>query len=201
MDQLGALRDPRDASFANTTTHGPAGMIRESGLFLAVFLALWAGALDWRYRRIPNWLTVPGLLAGIAVNTIAGRWPGAKTSLLGAGLGLLLLLPFVVIKALGAGDWKLIGAIGACLGSARLVEVLIGSVLVAGVMAVGMIIYKGRARQALVNMGHMLRAFLTLHLPGPQVSLDNPDAVKIPFGVAVALTVVLFGVRRALGVV
>lgn len=176
-------------------------MIRESGLFLAVFLALWAGALDWRYRRIPNWLTVPGLLAGIAVNTIAGRWTGAKASLLGAGLGLLLLLPFVVIKALGAGDWKLIGAIGACLGSARLVEVLIGSVLVAGVMAAGMIIYKGRGRQALVNMGHMLRAFLTMHLPGPQVSLDNPDAVKIPFGVAVALTVVLFGVRRALGVV
>lgn len=176
-------------------------MIRESGLFLAVFLALWAGALDWRYRRIPNWLTVPGLLAGIAVNAITGGSPGAKTSLLGAGLGLLLLLPFVVIKALGAGDWKLIGAIGACLGSARLIEVLIGSVLVAGVMAAGMIIYKGRARQALVNMGHMLRAFLTMHLPGPQVSLDNPDAVKIPFGVAVALTVVLFGVRRALGAV
>jgi len=176
-------------------------MIRESGLFLAVFLALWAGALDWRYRRIPNWLTVPGLLAGIAVSTIAGGWAGAKASLLGAGLGLLLLLPFVVIKALGAGDWKLIGAIGACLGSGRLIEVLIGSVLVAGGMAAGMIIYKGRARQALVNMGHMLRAFLTMHLPGPQVSLDNPDAVKIPFGVAVALTVVLFGVRRALGVV
>lgn len=176
-------------------------MIRESGLFLAVFLAIWAGVLDWRYRRIPNWLTVPGLLAGIGVNTVANGWAGAKSSLLGAGLGLLLLLPFVVIKALGAGDWKLIGAIGACLGSARLIEVLIGSVLVAGVMAVGMIIYKGRARQALVNMGHMLRAFLTMHLPGPQVSLDNPDAVKIPFGVAVALTVVLFGVRRALGAV
>src|ERR1700739_3237661 len=194
MVQPGVLRDPQDASFGNTTTHGPAGMIRESGLFLAVFLARWAGVLDWRYRRIPNWLTLPGLLAGIAVNTLANGWAGAKTSLLGAGLGLLLLLPFVVIKALGAGDWKLIGAIGACLGTGRLIEVLIGSVLVAGVMAVGLIIYKGRARQALVNIGPMLWAFLTMHLPGPEVSLDNPDAVKIPFGVAVALTVVLFGV-------
>src|ERR1700739_2783674 len=119
MVQPGVLRDPQDASFGNTTTHGPAGMIRESGLFLALFLALWAGALDWRYRRIPNWLTLPGLVAGIAVNTIAGGWPGTKASLLGAGLGLLLLLPFVVIKALGAGDWELIRAIGACLGSAR----------------------------------------------------------------------------------
>jgi hypothetical protein len=40
---------------------------------------------------------------------------------------------------------------------------------------------------------------LTLHLPGSEVSLDNPDAVKIPFGVAVAFTVLLFGVRRAFG--
>jgi hypothetical protein len=73
--------------------------------------------------------------------------------------------------------------------------------LVAGVMALALIIYKGRLRQALGNMGRMLRAFLTLHLPGSEVSLDNPDAVKIPFGVAVAFTVLLFGVRRALGAV
>ncbi len=199
MVQPGVLRDSRDVSSENATTDGPAGMIQESGWLLAVFLALWAGVLDWRYRRIPNWLTLPGLVAGIAVNTVASGWAGAKASLLGAGLGLLLLLPFVVIKALGAGDWKLIGAIGACLGSTRLIAVLIGSVLVAGVMAFALMLYKGRARQAMVNIVHMLRAFLTMHLPGPEVSLDNPDAVKIPFGVAVALTVVLFGVRRALG--
>jgi len=47
-------------------------------------------------------------------------------------------------------------------------------------------------------MAHMLGAFLTLHLPGREVSLDNPDAVKIPFGVSVAVTVILFGVGHAL---
>ena len=176
-------------------------MMPQSGWLLAVFLAAWAGVMDWRYRRIPNWLTVPGLLAGIAINTVASGWSGAKASLLGAGLGLLILLPFVLIKALGAGDWKLVGAIGACLGPSPLLAVLVGSMLVAGVMALVLIIYKGRMRQALGNMGSMLRAFLTLHLPGSEVSLDNPDAVKIPFGVAVALTVVLFGVRRAFGAV
>lgn len=173
----------------------------ESGWILAVFLAAWAGVMDWRYRRIPNWLTVPALIAGVAVNAVAAGWPGAKSSLLGAGLGLLVLLPFVMIKALGAGDWKLIGAIGACLGPTRLVAVLIGSMLVAGVMALVLIIYKGRVRQAIGNIGRMLRSFVTLHLPGAEVSLDNPDAVKIPFGVAVAFTVLLFGVRRAFGAV
>lgn len=174
-------------------------MIQESGWVLAVFLAAWAGAMDWRYRRIPNWLTVPGLLAGIAVNTFMRGWPGAKSSLLGAGLGLLVLLPFVLIKALGGGDWKLIGAVGACLGPTRLIAVLIGSIFVAGIMAIGMIIYKGRIKQSVGNMARMLRAFVTLHLPGPEVSLDNPESAKIPFGVAVAFTIIFFGVRKALG--
>ena len=176
-------------------------MMLQSGWILAVFLAAWAGVMDWRYRRIPNWLTVPGLVAGISVNTAASGWSGAKVSLLGAGLGLLILLPFVLIKALGAGDWKLIGAIGACLGPSRLVSVLVGSMLVAGVMALALIVYKGRLRQSLGNMGRMLRAFVTLHLPGAEVSLDNPDSVKIPFGVAVAFTVLLFGVHRAFGAI
>lgn len=82
-------------------------------LGLALALAAGAGYADWRNRRIPNWLTVPGLLVGIAVNGMSGGWNGMKTSLLGAGLGLLLLLPFVLLRSLGAGDWKLAGALGA----------------------------------------------------------------------------------------
>ena len=171
-------------------------MLKESVGLFAVFLAVWAGGMDWRYRRIPNWLTVPGLVVGIVVNAVVGGWPGAKSSLLGAGLGLLILLPFVLVKALGAGDFKLVGALGSLLGPTRLVAVLIGSMFVAGLMAAVLIVYKGRVRQSLRNMGHMLGAFLMLRLPGPEVSLDNPESVKVPFGVAVAVTVVLFGVRQ-----
>jgi hypothetical protein len=66
-------------------------------------------------------------------------------------------------------------------------------------MALGLIVYKGRMRESLRNMAHMLGSFASLRLPGPEVSLDNPESVKIPFGVAVAFTVLIFGVRRALG--
>lgn len=171
-------------------------MLKDSVWLLAAFLALWAGGMDWRYRRIPNWLTVPGLAVGIVVNTLLSGWPGAKASLLGAGLGLLVLLPFVLIRALGGGDFKLVSALGAFLGPGRLVDVLIVSMLVAGVMATVLIVYKGRVRQSLRNMGHMLGAFLRLRLPGAEMSLDNPESAKIPFGVAVAVTVILFGVRQ-----
>lgn len=165
----------------------------------ALLVAIAAGYLDWRYRRIPNWLTVSGLAAGIAVNTFCYRWPGLKTALLGALLGLGVLLPFVLIRSLGAGDWKLAGALGACLGPRQLLDVLIGTILVAGVMALALIIWKGRLKRTLVNIAHMLTSIFMLRMPSQDVSLDNPQSTKIPFGVAMALTVLVYGIGRAMG--
>jgi prepilin peptidase CpaA len=164
-----------------------------------MLVAMGAGILDWRYRRIPNWLTMSGLAAGVAVNTILCRWPGLKAALLGTLLGLGLLLPFVLVRSLGAGDWKLAGALGACLGPRQLVSVLVGTILVAGIMALAVIIWKGRLKQTLVNIAHLLAALFSLRMPGPEVSLDDPQSTKIPFGVAMALTVLLYGMGRAMG--
>ena len=166
---------------------------------LAELLAIAAGVLEWCYRRIPNWLTVSALAAGVALNTILYRWPGLKTALLGALLGLGLLLPFVLIRSLGAGDWKLAGAFGACLGPTQLLSVLIGTILVAGVMAIAVVIWKGRLKRTLLNMAHLLAALFSLHMPAQELSLDDPKSTKIPFGVAMALTVVFYGIGRAMG--
>lgn len=167
----------------------------------AVLLSLIAGWTDLRSRRIPNWLTVPGLLVGMAANTVLGGWSGLKTSLLGVAVGLALLLPFVLLRSLGAGDWKLAGALGAFAGPSMLVDLLLGSVFVAGVMAVALVIYTGRVLQTIRNIGHILISLVTFRLPGSRVSLDNPDALKVPYGVALALTVVLYGIFWKFGVV
>ena len=167
---------------------------------MATIPAVIAGWTDWRSRRIPNWLTVPALLLGIAANSLALGWSGAKESLLGAGLGLGLLLPFVLIRSLGGGDWKLVGALGAFLGPPRLIAVLVVTIFVAGAMAVGLVVWKKRVGRTLRNLGRMLAALFTLHLPGPEVSLDNPESLKVPFGVAVAVAVVLYTVRQVWGV-
>jgi prepilin peptidase CpaA len=166
----------------------------------AVLVAMVAGILDWRYRRIPNWLTVSGLAAGVAVNTILYRWPGLKAALLGTALGLGLLLPFVLVRSLGAGDWKLAGALGACLGPRQLLSVLIGTILVAGVMALAVVIWKGRLKRTLLNIAHLLAALFSLRMPGSEVSLDDPQSTKIPFGVAMALAVLFYGMGRALAI-
>ena len=165
----------------------------------ATLVAIGAGVFDWRYRRIPNWLTVSGFAAGVAVNTILYRWPGLKAALLGTLLGLGLLLPFVLLRSLGAGDWKLAGALGACLGPRQLLSVLVGTILVAGVMALAVIVWKGRMKQTLVNIAHLLAALFSLRMPASELSLDDPQSTKIPFGVAMALTVLFYAMGRAMG--
>jgi len=176
------------------------GIIKQGVFLLPALFATIAGISDWRSRRIPNWLTVPGLLVGIVVNSAVRGWPGARDSLLGAGLGLLVLLPFVLIRSLGAGDWKLVGALGAFLGPQRLIAVLFVTVLIAGIMALLLIVWKGRVRQTLRNIPHLLAALFSFHLPGPEFSLENPDALKVPFGVAVAIAVILYSAGQVWGI-
>jgi prepilin peptidase CpaA len=168
--------------------------LKAVALGLAVLLALLAGWTDWRSRRIPNWLTVPGFFIGLTVNTVAGGWLGLRMALLGAGLGLLVLLPFVVVRSLGAGDWKLAGALGAFMGPRALLNLLMVSVFIAGVMALGLVIYKRRLRQTLRNIGRLLASMATFRMPGAEVSLDNPQSLKVPYGVALALAMVLYGI-------
>jgi len=166
---------------------------------LAGLVATVAGVLDWRFRRIPNWLTVSGFVAGTAVNSILYRWPGLKSALLGTLLGLGLLLPFVLIRSLGAGDWKLAGALGACLGPRVMISVLMGTILIAGLMALAAVIWQGRLKRTLVNMAHLVGALLSMRMPGHEVSLDDPQSTKIPFGVAMAVTVLFYALGRAMG--
>jgi len=111
---------------------------------LTLALTLSAALLDWRSRRIPNWLTVPGLLFGVTVHAVLTGWHGTVFALEGAGLALVILLPLVLLRGLGAGDWKLMGAVGAMLGPVLLLFVLSGSILTSGLMAVVQMMRTGR---------------------------------------------------------
>jgi len=159
---------------------------------LALALALSAAWTDWRTRKIPNWLTVPALLLGLTLHTVIAGWPGAKIALEGAGLALALLLPLVLLRGLEAGDWKLMGALGAFLGPVLLLYVLLGSVLVSGLMAIVEMMRTRRVRETMRNLSVLVRGFLSFGLrKNPEISLDNPGLLKLPFGVAVAAATVI----------
>jgi len=159
---------------------------------LTLALTLTAALLDWRSRRIPNWLTVPGLVFGVAVHTVLNSWHGTLFALEGAGLALLLLLPLVLMRALGAGDWKLMGAVGAFLGWQLFLFVMFGSILASGIMAIVQTFRTGRVMETLQNMVTLMKGFFAFGLrKNPQISLDNPRLLKLPFGVAVAAATIV----------
>jgi prepilin peptidase CpaA len=158
---------------------------------LTIILTVIASAVDVRKKKIPNWLSVPGIVLGIGANTVAGGWPGCKASLLGAGLALGLLLPLVLLRALGAGDWKLMGAVGAFLGWQMMLVVLLFSILMAGLLAMFVMMGTGKVVATFKNIWVLLKGFVTFGLrPNREISLDNPALMKVPFGVAVAAATV-----------
>src|ERR1700732_1079878 len=164
-------------------------MVARELIWASVLLLTFAAAvLDWRSRKIPNWLTVSGILAGIILRTTLGGWPGAKSSLEGVGLALGVLLPLVLLRALGAGDWKLMGAVGALLGPRMVLFVLLASIFVSGMMAIVMMVQTKRVKATLRNLVVLVHGFLSFGLrTHPEISLENPGLLKLPFGAAVAL--------------
>jgi prepilin peptidase CpaA len=165
---------------------------------LTLAMTLSAALLDWRSHRIPNLLTVPGLLVGVTVHTMLTGWHGTLFALEGAGLALVLLLAPVLTRVLGAGDWKLMGAVGALLGPVLMLFVLLSSVFAIGLMAFVQMTRTGIVVQTFRNMLVLVRGIFAFGLkPNPRMSLDSPGAMKLPFGVAVALaTLICFCAAR-----
>jgi prepilin peptidase CpaA len=158
---------------------------------LTILLTALAAFVDFRVRKIPNWLTVPAFVAGVTLRTALFGWPGAKSALEGTGLALALLLPLVLLRALGAGDWKLMGAVGALLGPMMFLFVMLGSILVSGIMAMVEMARTRRVRETFRNLYVLVKGFFTFGLrANPKISLDNPELLKLPFGVAVAIATV-----------
>lgn len=159
---------------------------------LASVFALTAGIIDLGWRKIPNWLTYSAMPLAILLNSIAGGRRAALLSLEGALLGLGLLLPFVLMRSLGGGDWKLVGALGAFFGAERLLPILMLTLIINAVIALGLIVTRRRIQETVTNLGRMLMALAQFRLPGPELTIDNPQAAKVPFGVAAAIAVVFY---------
>ena len=154
---------------------------------LAVLVALTAGIIDAGSRRIPNRLTYSSMIAGLTLQTVVYGWRGLVLGVGGAVLFGGVFLLFYLVRAMGAGDVKLAAALGCIIGPAASWQVMFTTAVAGGVLAVLFMVFTGRVlhtlRSTLAVAGFHVLHGLRTH---PVVNLDNPAAVRMPYGLAFA---------------
>jgi prepilin peptidase CpaA len=123
----------------------------------------------WKFK-IYNLLTLPMLVLGILVSAWLGGWGGLSSSLLGAGLGFGLLVVFFAVGGVGAGDVKLLTAVGAWIGPYLTYQVFVASALFGGLYALALVFRQGGVLGLAVEL---IAARATLLSPG---SWKRPDS-------------------------
>lgn len=157
--------------------------------FLLIVLVLPAAVFDFRSRRIPNWLCVSGFVAGVAANTALGGWAGLKGALIGFAAGFGLYFVLYLLHAMGAGDVKLMGAVGAVAGLWTWAAIFAATTIFGMIAAVGLALTKGRLGKTLWNVMYLVRELLFFRAPWMRhESLDvkNPGTLRLPHGVSIA---------------
>jgi prepilin peptidase CpaA len=154
--------------------------------FLAMCTMLGIAVLtDVRERRIPNEVTVGGAVVALILASIAtGGVPGA--SLLGMAVALALTVPLFALGALGAGDAKLMAAVGAFVGIGNLLPVVLYAGLAGGLLGLVSSIRRGVIIPVLLETRNTVVHTLTLGRYGRRQTIEDPDARTIPYGVAIA---------------
>jgi prepilin peptidase CpaA len=160
---------------------------------------------DLRYRRIPNWLVLPFLLAGIVVSPWRSdwgdinqginwhglsqfRWYGLGQSFAGLGLGLLIFGILFWLGGMGGGDVKLFAALGAWLGPEHTFWALFFTSLVGGIMVLCWIAYRKVFRKLLLCVGDLVFGRKRSEMGGhAESSLDDLLKSKMPYAPAIAV--------------
>jgi prepilin peptidase CpaA len=155
-----------------------------------IALVLIAAIYDLRYRKIPNWLVLAGLLIGIGLNAFLFEWAGLRIAGLGIGFAFLIYFPLYAIRAMGAGDVKLMAAIGSLVGPWPWFGIFLFTAMVGGLMALVLVLTRGRARQTFSNLAYMLREMAYLRPPyarNQELDVKHPKAVTLPHGFSIAV--------------
>ena len=163
--------------------------------------ALIAAGFDMKSRRIPNVLTGPAILAGLLLHSFYDGWHGLLSSFASGILCGVLFLVFYLAGGMGAGDVKLITAVGCLAGLANSASVLVLTALAGGVMGICFAIFRGQLKSTLFNVSklatHHKHQGLTPH---PEINVRNAGTLRLPYGLAIAagscITLYLQGIQR-----
>jgi prepilin peptidase CpaA len=155
-----------------------------------------AAVNDLATRRIPNRLLLVGLGSALLLHLLS---PAPGQALLGGLggmlLGLLVFLPFYLVRGMAAGDVKMMAVVGFFTGTGEAFEIAVLTWCAGGVMALGLVLLRSRVRIALANIGHLLSGLMVPGERFSQVTIEN-SAGSMPYGVAIAIGTIAVLVRH-----
>ncbi len=169
-----------------------ASSITLSCLLLAALIT------DLRSRRIPNLLILLGVTAALAIQVVAagntGPSPsdsaaiGILTALAGIAVGFAALVPLYALRAMGAGDVKLMMMVGAFLGPMQTLGAVVLTFAAGGVLALVMALWQRSFAQLALNLRYMLTTSAVRAASGDSPRLEplQQTAGRMPYAVAIA---------------
>jgi prepilin peptidase CpaA len=163
-----------------------------------------AAAIDLRSRRIPNWLTLSLALAGLLHAWLMPQH-GIGLAAAGKGLAAGFFVPFVffAIGALGAGDVKLLAAVGVWVGAKPILLIMLAAAILGGVLAIVQALMQRRLALVVGNTALLATNLMNVRRFGVAkvvaMGAEPPTLENtLPYGVAIAAATSLFvGVRLA----
>lgn len=149
-------------------------------------IALIACVTDIRSRRIPNVLTFGAALAGLIFHLVTGGRDAGFDSAMGYLAGTALFLPFFVLGGMGAGDIKLLAALGAWVGPHEVLWLAISASIAGGVFAVVVGLARGYLRTAFRNVLNLVQFWwLTGFRPHPEVTLERGAGPRLAYAIPI----------------
>jgi prepilin peptidase CpaA len=174
----------------------------DNWVFWAVSIfAVIAAYIDGKELRVPNKLTFPMIIAGWAWSSIAygaageGWYMGLMWSLAGTAVGLATLLPMYAIGGMGAGDVKMMAAIGAWVHCTTTFYAFCVSAIVGAILAVIMVIVAGEGKKHFNMFFHILNEIKTVGDPEAlaQIATERKTKMRLlPYGIPLAIGTVMY---------
>jgi prepilin peptidase CpaA len=166
-------------------------MVQTSDYFLILLLLSIlsiSAIIDFRLQKIPNLITFPAIIIALLYHFFTNGIDGLTFSVLGMATGTgLLIIPYM-LGGMGAGDAKLMGAVGAIIGSKSVFVAFLLTALVGGIYALIIILvnkkqFKGFFTKQLIT----LKLFILTRKFIPDPVEENNKKPKLCYGVAIAL--------------
>jgi prepilin peptidase CpaA len=154
----------------------------------AMAIVLVACVIDVRSRRIPNALTFGAAVMAFAFHAWTGGLGGFLTSAAGWTVGAALFFPFFALRGMGAGDVKLIAAVGAWLGPVMAFWVAMFTSVAGGVLGLLVALFHGHAGTALRNILTLIGYWRLVGVrPLAELTLDHGRGPRLAYAVPVAI--------------